>query len=40
MNVIHLPYQLLESAGGFFEDRGSHGLEGTAMITGPDHRGW
>lgn len=36
MNAIELPAELLNAAREFFEDCGSHGLEGTAMITGPN----
>lgn len=32
---IHLDAVLLKQAQGLFEDRGSYGLEGTAMIAGP-----
>ena len=34
----HLDTDLLAQAQEFFEDRGSHGLEGTAMIAGPTPR--
>ena len=37
MSSIELPVELLHAAREFFEDRGSHGLEGTAMIAGPNH---
>lgn len=33
--TLHLHTGLLRQAQAFFEDRGSHGLEGTAMIAGP-----
>jgi hypothetical protein len=36
--TLHLDTGLLEQAQSFFEDRGSHGLEGTAMIAGPSPR--
>lgn len=32
---LHLGTDVLKQAGEFFEERGSHGLEGTAMIAGP-----
>lgn len=35
---LHLSAAVLEEARGFFEDRGSYGLEGTAMIVGPGQR--
>ena len=36
--TLHLDAGLFEQAREFFEDRGSHGLEGTAMIAGPTPR--
>lgn len=33
--TLHLQTRVLEAAQLLFEDRGSHGLEGTAMIAGP-----
>jgi hypothetical protein len=32
MTLLHIPKGLLEEAGLFFEDRGSFGYEGTAMV--------
>ncbi len=37
MTALLLPRELLDQARSFFEERGSYGLEGTAMIAGPDH---
>lgn len=36
MTVLHIPRHLLEEARLFFEDRGSFGYEGTAMIAARD----
>lgn len=36
--TLHLPSAVLEAAQLFFENRGSYGLEGTAMIAGPEPR--
>lgn len=36
--TLHLDTVVLKAAQEFFEERGSHGLEGTAMIAGPSPR--
>jgi hypothetical protein len=36
--TLHLDTDVLKAAQSLFEDRGSYGLEGTAMIAGPDPR--
>jgi hypothetical protein len=37
VTVLRVPTSVLRAARAFFEEQGSFGLEGTAMIAGPDH---